>query len=124
MTTSNSDIAGTLNLKAKRGDTFVRVFTFTDAVPAPINLSGSTVIMEIRERATGIAGALLLTVSTTTGEIVISGGGNNVVTVTIPAADMNIAAGNHQYELEITTAGGVRTTYLKGSFELVQDLVL
>lgn len=124
MTTSNSDIAGTLNLKAKRGDTFVRALTFTDSLDAAIDLSGSTVVMEIRKRAQGIAGELLLTASTTSGEIVISGAGDNVVTVTIPADDMNIVAGTHQYELEITSAGGVRTTYLKGNFELAQDLVL
>lgn len=122
MTLSNSDIAGVLNIKHKRGDTFIRAFTFTDSVPDPINLSGFTAKLEVRTRARNELGELLASASTPT-EITISGAGNNVVTVTIPAASMLIIAGIHSYELELTSSGGVRTTYLKGNFEITQDVV-
>jgi hypothetical protein len=120
MTLSNSSVAGTHNIRHYRGDTFIRNFTVTDNEdpPVAIDLTGYSARLQVRESATKEA---VLDISTT-DHISITGVDNNVISINVPDSKTSFPAKTYLYDLELISAGGIRTTYLKGNFELTQDI--
>ena len=50
----------------------------------------------------------------------ISGVDNNIVTFTIPSTEFDMLAKNYEYEIILTSPGGIVTTYIQGKFSLTQ----
>lgn len=120
-TTSNSYIAGQLNIIAKAGDSFIRDFTFTtdDTVPVPIDLSNYKVKLQVRKTAKNAQTVLSASLS---NYISIGGTDNNVISVSVPASAMAFAAGTYLWDLELTSPENIVITYLEGDFKLEQDV--
>jgi hypothetical protein len=114
-TESNLIVAADHNFKVYKGDTFNAVLTFTDENGAAIDLSGSTLLMQIKKRATDSLSEQALTEG---DGLTVSGAGNNIVTI---SADMDIAAGRYVYDFQATTGSNV-ITYLKGAIVVYQDV--
>lgn len=118
MTESSSSIAGALNITHKRGDTFQRNFTITDDDDNPIDLTGYTCRLQIRENASRDA----VLSATTSNYISITGASDNIITVVVPASLMSFDARSYLWDLEVTSTGSVTETWLAGTFTLVQDI--
>jgi hypothetical protein len=116
---SNSDIAAELCITHTKGDTFIRDFAFTDADGNPIDLTGYSVRLQLRESVRSSSATLD---AATPNEITITGAGNNVLSVLIDAETMEIPARKYVWDLQLTTPGGVVTTYLFGNFTITSDV--
>jgi hypothetical protein len=105
---------GLYNIDCPQGATWDRTFTATiDA--APINLTGYSAAMQVRDAADG-ATAL---VSLTSGAGITLGGAAGTIAVTISSTvTAAIVAGSYSYDLEITSGGGVVTRLLQGAFNV------
>lgn len=110
----------TLNLPTqKRGDTWDGgVITLTDADDEPISLAGATLLMQVRQAANRES-LLLLSLSSTDGEIVIAGDGESA---TIQPVVVDILPGTRHYEIQIIFADGSKRTPFEGTWPIVDDV--
>jgi hypothetical protein len=115
MTLSNSDIAATLNLRARKDKTFKRNFTFTDQKTGnPISLVGTTAVFTITDKDTG---ATVFTTNTS-GFISITGASNNVYFINVPHTSINFTAKTYNWNYVVTLASGDVVEYFTGNFVL------
>ena len=105
---------GNLDIQMWRNDTWGQAFTITSN-SSPVNLSGSTITIQIRK---GCGGTLALTLTNGSG-ITIGGVGNNQVTV---SKLIDIANGNYVWDMNVAFSGGVVKTYLTGDFIVYDDV--
>ncbi len=113
------------DIKTKRGDTFTRrdfeITEYDDAidpiVETPVDLTGATMIMQIRENS---GSAVLHTFSTANGKIVIDDAPAGKFHIN--AEVLSFAAGVYQHDLQITFLDGTIKTYFSGIFELTNDI--
>lgn len=105
---------GTYNIDCPQGATWDRTFTATiDATP--INLTGYTAAMQVRDAADSATALISLTSSSG----IVLGGSAGTIAVTISAEVTSaIVAGSYSYDLEITSGGGVVTRLLQGAFNV------
>lgn len=119
-------VAGDLNINIEQGATFqmpVQLSTggLVSEGGTPINLTSCTIRMHIRKRITDAAP--LLSLSTGTGEIVITNAAQGQFTVTITdevTAAITWASG--VYDLEVETAGGQVKRYLQGKVKVSKEV--
>ena len=111
-----SNIPDILNIDAYRNDTLSLVITLTDSAGAAIDLSTAAMKMEVRTRPDG---TVKLTLTEGAG-LTVGGAGNNVVTVA-KVVDID-DCGSYYYDLQATYNSGVVTTYLKGMFNVLDDI--
>ena len=141
----NLDIAQTLNITSRRGDTFNLAITLKDAAGAalPLVTDGYEFVMHVRTSAfaDGADGIVLSTaahvpvgamgngiwVGTIENMMVVDEIGNNiddngVATIKITDATMRVLpSGRYCYDLQYI-ASGVHTTILTGSFVVNEDV--
>ena len=104
------------NITTTQRDTFSRVLTWTNNAKVPHNLTGYTAKMQVRSSAE--SDIVLLELSTTNGYIVL-GGTAGTITLTVPAANMSIiSAGQYEYDLELVSPNGQKTTIVEGNFKI------
>jgi hypothetical protein len=120
MPESNSNIAANLDIVHRRGDTFIREFTFTND-DTPFDLTGWDALLQIRESASKPV-VLQADMEGVSPFISIIGNDDNVLRIEIPAEQIEIPAKRYVWDLELTSPAGVKTTYLEGTFTLVQDI--
>ena len=112
-------LAATYGFTADKGATFTQVIKWKDANNNLINLSGYTAEMVIREKTT--ATNVVLTLSTANGRIDL-GGADGTITLSVSANDMDIAASQYTYTLELTSSSGEVTRLLLGAFIIRSDI--
>jgi hypothetical protein len=102
------DLPGTLNFSIYVGATFHLVLTWT-ASGVPVGLSGYTAALTIRDGQD-----VVITLTTANGRIVL-GGAAGTVTLTVAAEDTaSLAPGTADYDLLLTSPGGVVTPLVAG----------
>jgi hypothetical protein len=101
--------AGYKDIEFERGSRFTWALTWYDADRAPINLTGYSAKMQIRHRSG--AATLLLELSTAAGSISLGGA---LGTITFNANIDALPAGVHEYDLILTTGGGIPKRLLEG----------
>ena len=106
--------AGSWDFYADQGATWQQVVTWKTAAGTPINLSGYSARMQVRERVTSSTAVLDLS-STGGNPKIVLGGSAGTVTITVPDGDMDFE-GSYLYDLEVESAGGVVTRLLMGRF--------
>jgi hypothetical protein len=104
------------NIQLWRNDSWVQTFSIT-AENVPVNLTGSTITIQVRKTAN--ASAVDLSLSTGGNGITISGVGNNQIVLN---KVVNIAAGNYLYDMNVTFPSGVVKTYVWGTFLVQEDI--
>lgn len=112
--------AGELNLVIEQGATFDPVFTWKDQNGLPINLTGFTARMQIRETVDSVA--VLHELTTENGGLTL-GGSAGTITVQISATDT--AAFDFEqavYDLEVEAANGGVTRLLRGFATLSKEV--
>ena len=146
----NLDVAQTLNITCRRGDTFQLNMTLKDSAGTPLVLDGGAdpanaykFAMQIRESALQDGGQGLVA-STTEGVPAdaangsyiaineIKGNGSGAISVFIPASEMvKIPSGRYVYDLQYINPGAagsdfnnvdVIKTILRGSFVVNEDV--
>ena len=103
---------GDYNIKCPQGATFDKTFTIsTDG--QPMNLTGYTAAMQVRETYDATSTGLSLTSGT---GITLGGTAGTIAVLVSSTATAAIAEGFYQYDLEITSGGGVTDRLLQGKF--------
>ena len=103
------------NVQIWRNDTWAQTFAIT-ANDVAVDLSGSTILIQIRSTPTSSDVVLSLT---TGSSITIGGVGKNEITLN---KVVNIAAGNYVYDMNVTFPSGLVKTYIYGSFLVQEDI--
>jgi hypothetical protein len=117
-------VPGTKNIKAHwSGDTW-RGITFristvdSQGTKTPVDLTGARVDMHVKKEPTDRKSVLQFSTEDSTMQISDAVGG--VVTV-LPMV-VEEKAQEYYYDLQVTDTNGVVTTYVQGSWEIVQDV--
>lgn len=120
MSCSSSTIAdlrpAQYNVQIWRNDTWSQVFTLT-ANNVAINLSGSTIKIQVRK--TAASPDVLLSLTTADSSIIIGGASSNQITLN---KVVNIDAGNYVYDMNVTFPSGLVKTYVWGTFFIQEDI--
>lgn len=106
------------NLTCYQGATFDQTFTVT-IDDAPINLTGYSAAMQVRETIDSSTAS----VSLTSGSGITLGGTAGTIRVVISStATASLVDGQYVYDLEITSGGGVTDRYLMGTFTVLGEV--
>jgi hypothetical protein len=103
---------GDYNIKCPQGATFDKTFTIT-VNGSPMNLTGYTAAMQVRE--TYDSTSTLLSLTNGSG-ITLGGTAGTIAVLVASTATAAIADGFYSYDLEITSGGGVTDRLLQGKF--------
>lgn len=104
------------NVKIWRNDSWAQTFALL-ADTTPIDLSGSTILIQVRPTPSSSVVALELT--TDDSSIGIGGVDNNQITLN---KIVDIAAGTYVYDMNVTFPSGEVKTYLWGNFIVSEDI--
>lgn len=102
------DLGGTGSWSVRAGTTWTRAFTLKDDGVAR-NLAGSTVAARITASETS-------TTALKTPTVTVTNAAAGQFTVTVAAAQADLAAGRYWWALQVTDAGGVETPLCSGPF--------
>lgn len=137
MSSINTDIAQTLDITCRRGDTLALDITFKDVSDSnatiPID-SGYEFNMEVRTSGADNSGSPILSDANspgtgTAGTITLNAadsGSTGVLKVTIPDTAMaNVPSGTYVYDIQaIQTTSSTTTTWVKGGFTVNEDVTI
>jgi hypothetical protein len=104
------------NVKIWRNDSWAQTFALL-ADTTPIDLSGSTILIQVRPTPTSSVVALELT--SEDSSIGIGGVDNNQITLN---KIVDVAAGTYVYDMNVTFPSGEVKTYLWGNFIVSEDI--
>lgn len=104
------------NVKIWRNDSWAQTFAIL-ADTTPIDLSGSTILIQVRPTPSSTEVALTLT--TDDSSIGIGGVDNNQITLN---KIVDVAAGAYVYDMNVTFPSGEVKTYLWGNFIVSEDI--
>jgi len=104
------------NVQIWRNDTWAQLFAIT-ANNVAVNLSGSTITIQVRKTAN--ASTIDLSLSTTDSSITIGGASSNQITLN---KKVTIAAGSYLYDMNVTFPSGEVKTYIWGTFFVQEDI--
>ena len=103
------------NVQLWRGDTWAQTFSVT-ANSVAVDLSGSTILIQVRTKPTSTDVVLELATGTS---ITIGGVGHNEITLN---KKVDITAGNYVYDMNVTFPSGLVKTYIWGTFLVQEDI--
>lgn len=106
-------MAGTYDIVCDQGATFSRVFTWQDSTGLPVNLTGYTARMQVRD--TIDAANILLTFTTENGGITLGAEAGTVTVTATAATTASIGIGCFVYDLELIN-GATVYRLLQGAF--------
>ncbi len=105
-------MAANYDITIEQGATFQLNLIWKDSAGVPIDLTGYTAKMQVRQRYA--SDDAVLSLSTTAGTIVL-GGVAGTINITGPAADTAaITIKQGVYDVELTSAGGIVTRLIEG----------
>jgi hypothetical protein len=104
------------NVQIWRNDTWSQVFTIS-ANSVAVNLTGCTIIIQVRKTAS--SSDVVLSLSSADTSIVIGGVSSNQITL---KKVVNIAAGSYVYDMNVTFPSGLVKTYVWGTFFVQEDI--
>jgi hypothetical protein len=104
-------------VKLYRGDTWTRAWELRDAAGNPIDLTGSSARLQVRDAA----GAVVISASTADGRLTITHASGRI-DMLVPYAATGIAPGSYRFDLEVTHAIGLRRTYEQDMLVVLEDL--
>lgn len=113
-------MAGTYNIVCEQGATFRLMLTWRNPNGTPVNVTGYSAKMDVRQKAS--TGHTELSLSTAAGGITL-GGVDGTVLLTATATTTNaLVSGVYVYDLELTSAGGEVTRLVAGSFTVDEQV--
>jgi hypothetical protein len=120
-------VPGQLNHAVVRGATFQRQLTWKtgeEGEEEPVNLTGYTAKMQVRDPQGDPGDDLVVELSTENGRIAL-GGAAGTIDLLISATDTaGIDVGSYAHDLMLTSGGGVVTYLVTGSFDVKQRVTV
>jgi len=116
----SAEVVQTLNIRAKRRDTFELNVSVTDSDGADFDFTTHTALMHVRDAASE-DGTLLVTLTTADSSITLTDG---TIALLKSAAGMDVEAGEYFYDLQITYPDGSVKTWLEGGFTVTDDVTV
>jgi len=104
------------NVKIWRNDSWAQTFALL-ADTTPIDLSGCTILIQVRPTPT--SATIALTLSTADSTISIGGANRNQITLN---KKVDVAAGSYVYDMNVTFPSGEVKTYIWGNFIVQEDI--
>lgn len=104
-------------VKLFRGDTWQRAWMIKDASGAPVDLTGAGARLHVRDAA----GVKVMEASIADGRLTIQPAGGRIDLV-MPKEATGIDPGSYRFDLEVTFASGVRTTYEQETLVVMEDM--
>lgn len=104
-------------VKLYRGDTWQRAWVIQDAAGQPVDLTGATARLHVRDAA----GAKVMEASTIDGRLTIQPAAGRIDLV-MPKEATGIAPGSYRFDLEVTFSNGVRRTYEQETLVILEDM--
>ena len=108
--------AATNNFIIDQGANWFVTFVYKDAAGTPINITGYTAALQIRDTYADSTTDLSLT--SPSGGITITGATGTIAVTATAVQTAAIAAGNYVYDLEITSTGGIVTRLVQGKISV------
>lgn len=105
--------AGLYNITAEQGATFTRSLTWNNSAGSPINLTGYTARMQVRQDYSSTSAVLTLT--TENSGITLGGALGTIILSASATAMAALTAGAYVYDLELVN-GNVVTRLVQGAF--------
>lgn len=103
-------------VKLVRGDTWDRTWIITDEAGAPLDLTGATARLHVRDGAD----ALMFAASTANGHLTITPAAGRI-DMRVPKELTGIAPGTYRFDLEVTYPDGRRYTYEQAALAVLTD---
>jgi hypothetical protein len=104
------------NVKIWRNDSWAQTFALL-ADTTPIDLSGCTILIQVRPTPT--SATIALTLSTADSTISIGGANRNQITLN---KKVDVTAGSYVYDMNVTFPSGEVKTYIWGNFIVQEDI--
>lgn len=104
-------------IKIYRGDTWQRAWVIKDSAGNPVDLTGATARLHVRDAA----GAKVMEASTADGRLTLQPAAGRIDLV-MPAAVTEVAPANYRFDIEVTYPSGVRTTYEQATLVVLEDM--
>lgn len=104
-------------VKLYRGDTWTRAWEIKDASGNPVDLSGATARLHVRDGQ----GNLVMSASTSDGRLTIQPTAGRI-DLLVPKEATVIAPGNYRFDIEVTYPSGRRTTYEQAVLVVLEDV--
>ena len=104
------------NVKIWRNDSWSQVFSIL-ADTTPVDLSGCTILIQVRPTPT--SATIALTLSTADSSISIGGVNRNQITLN---KKVDVTAGSYVYDMNVTFPSGEVKTYIWGNFIVQEDI--
>lgn len=115
--------AGTYNTTIDKGATFSLTVTYKDAAGDPVNLTGWTARMQIRETPSSASTLLTSTGGSPTIAISNTNFATGVISITISAANTaNIAVPVAYYDIEVESGAGLVRRVLQGRLAISPEV--
>jgi hypothetical protein len=112
--------AAVYNFEVLQGTSLVKSFIWKDGTGTPVNLTGYSAKMQVRESAD--SDAVLLELSTTLGNIQITPLTGKVTLVFSPDDTSGAYWTKGKYDLELTSGNGFVTRLVQGKFSLSKEI--
>jgi hypothetical protein len=104
-------------VKLYRGDTWMRAWELRDAAGSPIDLTGASARLQVRDAA----GAVVISASTADGRLTLTPASGRI-DMLVPYSATGIAPGSYRFDLEVTHASGLRRTYEQDTLVVLEDM--
>lgn len=104
-------IKADVNFTVMKGDTFDAVVTFRDAEQKPLNFTGATLVMQIKDGNDALQVTLLQGAQFTVT--------SNIVTFNYVTG---LAPDTYFYDLQCTFANGLRKTLIGGKYKVLKEI--
>lgn len=101
-----------------RGDTWLRTWDLQDDAGAPIDLTGASARVQVRDWTD----ALVLSASTADGRLTVSPAIGRVQMAAPAVATAALAPGRYAFDFEVTYPDGTRTTYESATLVVQEDV--
>lgn len=111
--------AGTYNILAEQGATFIRTVLYTDSAGDPIDLTGFTAAMQIRSTAS--SGTVILELTTENTRITLGDAAGTVILSINASTMISFTPGKFVYDLELYNGAEV-TRLIEGSFTVKAEV--
>lgn len=100
-----------------RGDTWQRAWIIADVAGNPVDLTGVTVRLHVRDAA----GAKVMEASTADGRITLQPAAGRIDLV-MPKEATGVSPGSYRFDMEVTFPSGVRQTYEQATLVVLEDM--
>ena len=112
--------AASYDFEIEQGATLLKPIVWKDSAGSPVNLTGYTAKMQIRQNVS--SPDVLLELSTTNGKLSISAMAGQVTMIFSAATTAAITWSRGKYDLELTSSDGTVTRLIEGEITISKEI--